>query len=277
MRISFCTTCRGRRADLEKTLRHNLDKILIDNEEIVLLDYNCPDGTRQWALTEFAVEIRYGILRLYSERTATRFIMSHAKNVSHLLATGEILVNLDGDNYLDPAYLSIIRSHDFQRVPMVYPRKGSGGFKGRTAIAARVFESVGGYDEAMNRGYGYEEIDLFKRLKKAGYATRDIRIDPSTVIETSEEQKVAAQLVRGTTVGYSTQIHRCISEENLSEKRYVANGLNPWGSATVYDAGGNEVRVGWINDRGAVRSQGRRVARDGPKEQRIAGLCFLAL
>ena len=53
-RVSFCTTCKGRLWQLEQTLPNNL-KILDDYSEIVLLDYQSPDGLKNYIFDNFSI------------------------------------------------------------------------------------------------------------------------------------------------------------------------------------------------------------------------------
>lgn len=255
VKFSFCTTCRDRFADLQLTLPNNR-ALIHDDEELLLLDYCGPDDLLGWAQSTFTHAVTRGRLRVYRENTAPRFFMSHAKNVAHLLARGKVLVNLDADNYLTPEYLNTLRAADWDKVWVLYPRSGSGGFKGRTAIRADIFHELGGFDETMNKGYGYEEIDLYRRLarhavQKFGKPTHSavtrstvahVNIDPASAIPTTPENKAAGQ-VDGWTVADSEKVHRRICEANLRANKVVANAGRDWGVATVQSSDGKTLAV----------------------------------
>lgn len=244
MKFSFCTNCRNRLADLQQTLPLNLAQ-LVQDEEIVLLDYHGGEDLLGWIRRDLPSYLEQYSLRYYRENTANRFFMAHAKNISHLLGQGHVLVNLDADNFLDEAYLTTLRTSDWDKLVMLYPFAGSGGFKGRTAVRTDAFRQAGGYDEAMDQGYGYEEIDLYRRLRVL-YPTgvKHVKIDPKTAIETPEALKAAGQKIPGTRIVESNRAHQFMSNSNLAKRKLMANRGRTWGAAALTDQHGMAVFVG---------------------------------
>lgn len=241
MQISFCTSVRNRLSDIQQTLPANL-LLLREDEELVVLDYASPDGLRDWVLKTFPKQLQSGQLRLYSEPAAPRFVMSHAKNVSGLLGQGLILVNVDADNFLTDDYLKTVREFP-AGMGMIYPRWGSGGFKGRVAIRRDIFRKMGGHDERMNAGYGYEEIDLYERTRRL-HPVSYVKIDPASCIPTSLEKKAEAQ-AGSLTMHQSGDIHVALSRQAIRAKQLVANKGKLWGVADLIDHTGTVLRTGW--------------------------------
>ena len=256
----FCTCCRNRLGDLQQTLGVNLAR-MPKHAVMVVLDYNGADGAAEWARDNFRNEINGGRLRVYKENTSPRWFHSHAKNVCHRLATSiapladapsdTVLVNLDADNFLTSDYLAFLTSRPWARttnnghLQMAYPKGGNGGYIGRNAVLASSFFALGGYDESMIFGYGYEDVDLVSRARGAGLKTEHHKIPYEDVIETPVTAKANGN-ANGVSLRVSNNAHRDISNENMTSRRFTANTGRVWGDATVFDDLGHAIRSGLI-------------------------------
>jgi len=101
-KISFCTTCKDRFWQIRQTLPINLEKASAfkDRVEFILVDFGSQDGLCGWVLENFKEELQSGYLKYYYTDALPKWHASIAKNTAHCLAKGEILVNLDADNFL---------------------------------------------------------------------------------------------------------------------------------------------------------------------------------
>lgn len=251
--FSYCTTCRARLSDLQKTLPNNL-KHLEHDDHVVVLDYNSPDGLWEWLRSSFSSDLASGRLRIFRERTATRFMRCHAKNIAHLLGTNPVLVNLDADNLLKPGYTKALRAIDWTSTAMVNPDSGGGGHRGRVAVRADIFRKLGGHDESFVHGYGYEEIDLFLRARAMRLRWREVHVHPGDALPTPPAMKAATQLdAEGaakdpvTSLLQSNKQHTHMSHTNLRRGKLVANAGRVWGEAVVETCDGATVPVGFRN------------------------------
>ncbi len=169
--IVFCTTCKGRTQHLERTLPANLR----DNPEakFVVLDYNSQDHLVSYLQTAHAEDIDAGRLVVYSYRESGPFRMAHAKNMAHrcgMLEGGDILVNLDADNFTGAGFADYI-AREFSRNPNTFlspwiwrPR----GISGRIAVSTHMFLTAGGYDEKYET-WSPDDKDFVARLERMGY------------------------------------------------------------------------------------------------------------
>ena len=64
MKVSLCTTCKGRLWQLRQTLPQNL-LYLDDHSEIILLDYQSPDGLKDYIYTEHSLALAQGRLKYF--------------------------------------------------------------------------------------------------------------------------------------------------------------------------------------------------------------------
>ncbi|MDN5725603.1 MAG: glycosyltransferase family 2 protein [Propionibacteriales bacterium] len=183
MKLSLCTTCMGRTHHLKETLPRNLadnvDWSRPDDVEFIVLDYSSPDDLAEWITTAPELK-RYrdaGILRFARASGQTTFRHSHAKNMSHALASGDYLCNIDADNYTGVDFAGYLRNI-FRRRPNAVvatnrfdSRLNMGLYKGcmgRIALSRTNFHLLGGYDESDRfRGWSGEDTDLVLRAARA--------------------------------------------------------------------------------------------------------------
>ncbi|MBW2992378.1 glycosyltransferase family 2 protein [Candidatus Woesearchaeota archaeon] len=191
-KISFCIPCMGRLEHLKKTLPKNIENNMrYPHIEFVLLDYNSQDGLEEWVKKNMLAYIKKGILVYYKTFDPKRFHMSHAKNMTHRLATGDILCNLDADNFLDKDFAFLI-NEKFNKYTMIAGDDSKNDLRwnkfckgiginpdntfvwGMLCIKKEHFYEFDGYDESF-LPYGHEEVDLYKRIRK-GYDIKKDRI-----------------------------------------------------------------------------------------------------
>lgn len=173
-KISFCTVCMNRLHHLRQTLRKNIEDNLSYSElEFIVMDYSSTDGLSDWLKEEMSTYIDKGILTYYRYDNAKYFDRGHSRNMMFKLASGEIICNVDADNYLGENFTFYVNSvfnkeNDIFLVPdtkkkYYYIRDVLGRFCARKGD----FLSVRGYDEKM-KGYGFEDDDLYNRLEGLG-------------------------------------------------------------------------------------------------------------
>lgn len=175
-KISFCITCMNRLPHLKRTLKKNLkNNADYPEAEFVLLDYNSSDGLQDWILKNFKTELENGRLAYYQTKEPKYFHMAKAKNISHQLARGEIVCNLDADNYTgkDFAFFinsslqkttEIIGAYKKRRIIDPTSHRDCGG---RIFLTKDNFLKLGGYDETFT-GWGCEDDDFKIRAKTLG-------------------------------------------------------------------------------------------------------------
>ena len=174
-RISFCTVCMGRLDHLQQTLPKNMaDNADYPDLEFALLDYHSPDGLEDWVKTEMREHLDSGRLVYYRTTEPEHFHSAHARNAVFRLATGELLCNIDADQYAGRGFAEYVDGEfsDGDRsflIPDVDGRHGkcAPDVVGRVCVRRADFLRIGGYDEAMSI-YGWEDVDLYSRLQRSG-------------------------------------------------------------------------------------------------------------
>ena len=179
MPVALCTTCKGRTPHLSRTLPQNLK----DNPEskCVVLDYNDQDSLAAYLRTNHTADMESGRLVVYQYRAPVPFRMAHAKNLAHrlgLLEGGDILVNIDADNFTGAGFGSYVADQfkDCEDV-FLWGRMIKGqlprGISGRIAVNRTGFLMSGGYDEQYHT-HSPDDKDFNARLRRLGFQGREI-------------------------------------------------------------------------------------------------------
>lgn len=179
-KISFATVAMNRLHHIKLTLPKNIqDNILYPDVEFILLDYNSTDGLEEWIQKEMQQYITSGVLKYYRTTEPEYFNRSHSRNMAFQLTTGDIICNVDADNYTGPNFASYI-NNCFIKNDTIYLvslfNEEYLEYKdayGRVCTWKKDFFEIGGYDEAME-SYGHEDTDLYDRLSRYGRAQVNI-------------------------------------------------------------------------------------------------------
>jgi glycosyltransferase involved in cell wall biosynthesis len=178
-KLSFCISCKNRFEQISKTLPQNLadNHLHRDLVEFVLVDFGSTDGLTEWIINQFPGEIDSGYLSFFYTDELTWWSAPVAKNTAHLYASGEVLVNLDADNFTGPqGGLFVLEKFDLYGPQLLLHQfnnvLGSGCF-GRIGMHNRYFTAVGGYNERLEP-MGYQDTDLLNRLGEWGLSYKMI-------------------------------------------------------------------------------------------------------
>lgn len=170
MIISFCTTCMNRLDFIKLTLLKNLQVIESFNNkqnnykfEISLCNYDSKDDLDIYINNNFKRYIDSNILIYIKVDNKKFFNISHAKNIAHKYSNGDILVNIDADNFITEEYIiKYILGFMIKNKNTIIV---SNTTMGKISLYRDVFLDIDGYNENLI-GYGYDDIDLINRCMK---------------------------------------------------------------------------------------------------------------
>lgn len=172
--ISFCTVSMNRAQHVMQTLPVNIaDNKDYPNLEFVLLDYNSSDGLEQYVKENFSEHLKSGILKYYRTGNPEYFHRSHSRNLLFKLAEGDIICNVDADNFTGKNFAEYINNMfgKNRNIFLTTLQKTGTTFRrdvmGRICVNRNDFYRTGGFDERM-ASYGFEDYDLANRLEMAG-------------------------------------------------------------------------------------------------------------
>lgn len=211
MKLSFCTACMNRFHHLKRTLEPNLANIVQFGNAIewIVVNYNSQDDMDE-GLQGYANFTASGHLTYYRTTDFRYFNHSHAKNLSHFLASGEYVVNLDADNLLYRGGIANILAA-FSEQPDAVLR----AYGGLVGMKRCHFLALGGYDEDF-QGWGYEDGDLVRRARNSGLAYLDVDC-LSRRIEHGDEERLRnldPALLEKFAVKDARQIKNAMNETN---------------------------------------------------------------
>ncbi len=167
IKVSLCTWVHGRLHQLSKVFSTNADRVAgqPNLEWIIVCTKHCPHDCYGWLLGELP---RIGV-RVVQVKSDLHFCKM--KNTSHGLATGEVLFNLDADNWIGPGFYDRV-CKDYAKNPdgffHYWDGRWSGGTCGRMGLSSANFRELGGYDEQMPGKVGYDDMDLKERAMVKG-------------------------------------------------------------------------------------------------------------
>lgn len=235
--ISVCILCMNRLEDIKQTLQKNLeDSESYQKAEFVLLDYNSSDGLGDWVATHLEKYLLNGRLIYYRTEDPEFYVPCHSKNAVARLARGDIIVNVDADNFIQSGYLEALNdcfeptrkiiaiSSDFLNQPDRLL------LKGRIALYKQDFDYLGGYDEDLDQGWGSDDVHLVFRAILGGFKVA--RFDSKYVnsrIDTPNEKRVWNMRVHD--IEELGKINRDLVSLKLAKMEVVANQGKEWGRA----------------------------------------------
>lgn len=162
---------------LPKNLRDNPNRDGLE-VEFVVLNYGDQDGMHEWMTTDSQIqeEIEAGRI-VYARTDQPVFRMAHAKNMVHRLASGDVVCNVDADNFTGPGFAAALADL-FAREPNIvinpaystlrkHDDTDRHGVFGRIAMTRKNYELLGGYDESY-KGWGGEDTNITRRARMLG-------------------------------------------------------------------------------------------------------------
>lgn len=245
-KVSFCTTCMNRLFHLRQTYLRNIeDNVDYGDVEFVLINYNSRDNLDAWARENLTPYIEAGIVNYYRTDVPELFHASIAKNLAHKVATGDIVVNLDGDNYTGrdfAFYVNYKMSQIGDKAVLHFKKAPYWGTEGRIVMAKKFFMQLGGYDEAF-AAIGHEDDDLIDRATALGGIYENIQVENFLHYLSNTTKEKAVNCTPDNTNYYVLNaINKETSIRNIKEGRLVANP-GGWGMLPLYKNFSDEARL----------------------------------
>jgi len=171
VKISFCITCKDRLFQLSQTLPYSLSASSnYTNKEFILLDYNSNDGLYFWAKSHLKYWEKQGTIKYIKTNIPKYFCAAHAKNIAHKHATGDIVCNLDADNFVTTGFCEQLVSIFKENNRNFFYSASIDAFQnhgccGKIAVRKEHFLNVNGYDESQYLGWGWDDVNFKYRTK----------------------------------------------------------------------------------------------------------------
>ena len=196
MKISLCTTSMNRLEHIKITLPKNIeDNKDFKNVEFVLLNYNSSDDLDDWIYDTQMDHIRSGRLVYVKETNASNFLPAHSRNVCALCSSGDVICNVDADNYTGlhfaqdlAKFFSNFKSRAFAYCSDVWKLKNMSAH-GRLALFKKDFVRIGGYDDRQI-GWGEEDTALIRRCQAMEFSEYEFKENNLKYISHSHYDRV---------------------------------------------------------------------------------------
>jgi hypothetical protein len=231
---------------LRETIFYNLRKIEeYGDAELVLLNYNSHDGLHEFVKSDSRLQdyIKKGFLKYYRTLEPVYYSSPHAKNCVHKFATGDIVCNLDADNYIVKGFIEevvsmidvddVVIGHLGKEREVFDPHKTNwgNGYFGRIFMKRPFFNSIGGYDEELE-GMGYQDVDIILRAIENGAKYKNIT-NPKFMraIQNPTEDKMMN--TKEPNFFECNDKNSKISQENIQSGKIISNVGRDWGKIKI--------------------------------------------
>jgi hypothetical protein len=244
--ISFCTTAMGRLDQVRQTLPANLQENSdYPNLDFVLLDYGSHDGLGDWVQSHLREHLDSGRLTYLRLEGVEHYSHAHSKNVCFLASAGDVVCNVDADNFLPRGFAFHLNDLMLQSERCIanYANEAPNNTKGRLAVGRRDFLAVGGYDEQL-RGWGWDDKDLRARLVMAGCELKWFDLAYAAYLPHDDARRVENMAPEHHQHRVTSHQNRMLSGQNLEAGKFVANQDRTWGQATLLKNFSSAMKVG---------------------------------
>lgn len=224
---------------LKKTYLNSISNTTsYENKEFILLNYNSKDDLDCWVKDNLSNYIENKLIKYYKTTEPNNFIASHAKNIAHKLATGDILVNLDADNILVNNFcenlINLFKENNIIVASKPKDKNNNIGTCGLIACKKHHFYSVNGYDENIFIGWGMDDTNFQFRCRMKN-KLKLVTLDPDYNCCISHSNEVRTKNFICKDIEYTNYLSRKITEKAFYEKEYVANKNKNWGKAKLIE------------------------------------------
>jgi len=230
----------NRLCHLANTLGSNIFESSRHGHEVALLNYGDKNGLDDWIKSNWNLLLPYvelGNFNYYHTTEPEYFSAPHAKNIVHKLATGDILCNLDADNYIMSGFCEFIVDsfkNNENIIILSEPKDSDGndGTCGKIAVKKEHFYNINGYDEGIYEGWGWDDVNFHHRSKT--FNKLQVLMCPihlNKVIPHSNDVRVANFRIKDYIKTQKESIERI--NRIHEQKQFVANIGKEWGKATV--------------------------------------------
>jgi glycosyltransferase involved in cell wall biosynthesis len=220
-RIAFVTTCKSRLHHLQQTLPQWVAEV---PDEIVVVDYGCPQGAGDWVREIFP---QVTVIRVDDD---PGFCLARARNSGAAAVQAEWICFIDADVMVNRGWVEWMRSQlvpgHFYRAGLVFGVRDLETW-GSVIVPREAFERIGGYDEVFS-GWGGEDTDFYNRLRMIGLTESEYPQRFVKAIAHSDTERFAYSLLKNRTIQLC--VNRLYMELKYLSMRVSADGADlPFG------------------------------------------------
>jgi glycosyltransferase involved in cell wall biosynthesis len=188
--FSIVTVCKGRLHHLKQTLPIF---IALCAEEVIVVDYGCPQNTGDW------VESNFPAVKVVRVTDDAGFCLSRGRNFGAGQSSSSWLLFADADIKIEASLIDWARAN-CEKNYFYRSSVGSGDTRdpntyGTFLCERDAFDRIGGFDEVF-RGWGGEDDDIYERLVLSGSREGSFPSDFLSAIRHDDRERVAFHAVK---------------------------------------------------------------------------------
>lgn len=246
-KVSFCTGIKNRLHQLKQTLFENLESNMENQKDIefVLVDFDSDDNCSDWVINNCKNYLASGFLKFFKINNFPYWHASVCKNTCHFLGEGEVLVNLDCDNFTGirggKKLIDIFQNKNIKLCHQWCRKEWFSGNYGRIGVRRNLFYELGGYDESLYN-MAYQDTDLIERSKlvypEGVSSFTDENYNEAIKNDKLESIKNIPDNLKSNGFDWLHNTNMSISKKNILKKKSVANNgehLHLYKDILVYD------------------------------------------
>lgn len=172
--VSFVTTVHNRLWQLKFTLPANIKEVRGREADIVILAFNDPT-VKPYIEDTYPEEVIEGLIKVFEYNGPEEFSCGLAKNKAHALATGEILFNLDADNFICNAFYHLRSLKENEILKNI---SSDDGREGRIGLYRRLYERTTGYQGETSNHDGSLILQCVKSMPGVKVKLVDVKTIP---------------------------------------------------------------------------------------------------
>ena len=232
-KVSICTTSMNRLSDIKQTYIKNIeDNLAYGNVEFVLLNYNSTDDLDKWARENLQKYIDMGIVNYFHTTEPEFYSMTHTRNIAFKCATGDIVNNIDGDNFTHEGFaehINLLANKFPEKTIFLKTRQKN---RGRLGFFKHEFVDIlGGYNEDLE-DYGFDDADILCRAAMLGFTAVKYRAR-SFFSHTTDHKRHQTGNYKNADWKYTQRRNTLISVLSVVSGIYKANKYRHWGRAKL--------------------------------------------
>jgi glycosyltransferase involved in cell wall biosynthesis len=210
-----------------------------------LLDYNSKDGLEDWAKENLSKHIEKDTVKFFRTKEPKYWVASHAKNIAHKMASGDILVNIDSDILMPEGFCEfILEAFNKKNIIMAFDSMDPYGYNGCAGIIGSLkehFYSVNGYDENICMGWGYDDMNFQFRVRM--HNNLELFIPPKVCLCIPHSDDVRIENCQLKNILVTKDLSFALCQEAAFSKDYVANKSISWGRARLTKNFKEEIKI----------------------------------
>ncbi|MGH7125160.1 MAG: glycosyltransferase family 2 protein [Stellaceae bacterium] len=186
---------------------------------VTVVDFDCPNGTRGYLAANFPS------VRVAAVDGQPIFNPALARNIGARNSTGDTILFLDCDVMLTERFANFINESEFSDDEFFTCGLSIQDLTGLCLVERRRFDRIGGYDEVF-AGWGYEDVDLYRRLEARGMQQRHFPPGLMTAIPHSDAVRLEFR-GNGHNKWAGQRLNAIYSDVKLDIEGAVRRSLNP--------------------------------------------------